>query len=482
MKKRNIYQNQSQEILTLFEDAGNSSKVMCIPMDYAKKDHMVMFCNGHGDIIRKPFSVENSLEGKNYLLEQVTKSCRHNGINLQHVFFGGEDCGSYADNFITTLRSENWLVAGVNAHDAKKHRENMQASTDRLDLLGICKMLLSCRGNCVPAQSGIYWILRTLVRQRRNLVSITTGVKNRIQTIVDRIFPGFLDEKKSGVFPFSKASILLMQDRFSVPQIQRRRRSTLTKILTRQAVQHPDRCAEKLQQYAAQVLKPPEKHIATLQLSLKKQIKLLICLQENLQQLDKEIAENLAQTQGAFLTSIRGIGIILAAGVSSEIGEPNKQKALNHLVSYAGIIPRIKQTGGIQGKTQIGKVGKRCNRILKDYVVQSASHIGLHGPEELMRDYKRRDAQGQHADFGMSRRYLRMAMCLMRTSQIYLPVRLRNPKINMKERAEYYLTTWPKLHEKWRKASTLDIAFDKNMPLGQWRNIIQELYGIELKI
>jgi len=51
MKKRNIYRNQSQELLTLFESAGSSAKVMCVPMGYAKKDHLVMFCNGHGDIL-----------------------------------------------------------------------------------------------------------------------------------------------------------------------------------------------------------------------------------------------------------------------------------------------------------------------------------------------------------------------------------------------------------------------------------------------
>jgi hypothetical protein len=45
------------------EEAGSGEKVMCVPMDYAKKDHLVMFCNGHGDIIRKPFSVKNTPEG-----------------------------------------------------------------------------------------------------------------------------------------------------------------------------------------------------------------------------------------------------------------------------------------------------------------------------------------------------------------------------------------------------------------------------------
>ena len=482
MKKRNIFQNQSQEILTLFEMVEDRSKMMCVPIDYAKKDHLAMFCNGNGKIIRKPFSVKNSPEGKNYLIEQVTKSCRHRGINLQHIFFGGEDCGSYADNFIAALRSENWLVAGVNAHDAKKQRENMQASTDRLDLLGISKMLLSCRGNCSPAQYGIHWNLRTLVRQRRKLVNMTTGVKNRIHNIVDRIFPGFLDEKKSGIWPFSKCSILLMEDRFSVHQIRRRRRSTLAKLFARQAMQRPDQCAEKLQQYASQVLQPPQNYIATLQISLTQQVKLFVCLQESIKQLDKDIAESLAQTQGAFLTSVRGIGIILAAGVSAEIGALDKQKSLNNIVSYSGIIPRIKQTGGIQGKTQIKKVGKRCNHILKDYVVQSASHIGLCGPDDLLIDHKRRGAKGQHADFGIARRYLRMAICLMRTCQIYLPKNLRNTKVSKKERAEYYLKIWPKLHEKWGKANALNIAFDKDMPLGQWRKMIQELYGIELKL
>jgi len=52
----------------------------------------------------------------------------------------------------------------------------------------------------------------------------------------------------------------------------------------------------------------------------------------------------------------------------------------------------------------------------------------------------------------------------------------------MKGRGQYYLMTWPKLRVKWRDVNALDIAFDNDMPLGQWRNMIQELYGIELKL
>ncbi|MBU0735279.1 MAG: transposase [Proteobacteria bacterium] len=483
MKKKNIYVNQSQELLRLFEEAGNGSKVMCVPMDYAKKDHVVMFCDGNGHILRKPFPVKNSPEGIEYLTEQVIRSCRHRQIDAKHVFFGGEDVGSFAENFIHTLRSGGWIVAGVNAHDAKEQRANLQASTDRLDLMGIASMLLNRRANCSPAQSGIYWNLRTVVRHRRKLVAMSTEVKNRVHTVVDRLFPGFLDDKKSGIPPFSQSSLYLMENRFSPRQIRRRKRENLIEILHRYGTGNPENAAAKLQGYAARVLHTPDEYISTLQLSLVHHVKHFRCLQDSIHQLEHELAVWLAQTQGVFLTTMRGIGIVLAGGVCAEIGNPYVQKPLNNLVSYSGTIPRVKQTGGPEGKTHAGKVAKRCNRILKDYVVQSANQLGLHGPEDLMADHKRREADGQHADFGIGRRYLRTAMHLMRTSQIYLPQRLRsNAEATPEERAGYYLMTWPALREKWNKADALEAAFEKDHPLGRWRNMVQELYGIKLKL
>ena len=108
--------------------------------------------------------------------------------------------------------------------------------------------------------------------------------------------------------------------------------------------------------------------------------------------------------------------------------------------------------------------------------------MGLHGPEDLMADYKRREAAGQNADFGIGRRYLRTAMHLMRTSQIYLPQRLRDIEATPEERAGYYLMTWPALREKWKKAGALEAAFEKDRPLGRWRTMVQELYEMKLNL
>jgi len=133
-----------------------------------------------------------------------------------------------------------------------------------------------------------------------------TGVSNRIHTVINRLFPGFLNEKKSGIQPFSKSSLYLMSDRFSAQQICRRRRPTLIKHLRRFGTKDTANVATKLQVYAKQVLTPLEEYTATLQLSLAYNIKHYRFLQENIDHLDKEIALLLSQTQGAFLTSIKG--------------------------------------------------------------------------------------------------------------------------------------------------------------------------------
>jgi hypothetical protein len=95
-----------------------------------------------------------------------------------------------------------------------------------------------------------------------------TEVKNRVHTLVDRLLPGFLNEKNTGINPFSKSSLVLMEDRFSAQQIRRRQKSTLIKILKRYATPNAENVAAKLHNYAAQVITAPDEYAATLQLSL----------------------------------------------------------------------------------------------------------------------------------------------------------------------------------------------------------------------
>ncbi|VGO16323.1 hypothetical protein PDESU_04914 [Pontiella desulfatans] len=442
---------------------------------------MGLCCDGTGRVLKNAFPIKNTPDGIDFTLSVVEKMCRKHHINKQHVFFGGEDCGTFSLNFAYNLREQGFPVIGVNAGDAKKLRENVQASTDGLDLLGIANMLINMRGGAAGGEIGALRALRSLTRHRRKQVQLQTAGKNRIHQIVDQLFPGFLDEKNSGIPPFSETSLYLMEDRFSAADIARRRDKALLRQFHAKGLQHAEKALAKLKAYAKQVLHHPPELTGLLQTALASEIRLHRCINDNIAQMHREIAQQLAQTPAAMLTTIRGIGITLASGVAAEIGPPEAQPSLRRLSSYAGIIPRTKQTGGPEKSPVIGSVSKRCNRILKDYVVQCGNHLGQHGPADLHEDHRRRGANGQHADFGMARRFLRMAMRLMRTGESYVPPEIRD-NATVEELRAWYLDLWPKLLDKWVKAGAVHTAFHPENPLGQWRERIQDIYEIELPL
>jgi hypothetical protein len=97
------------------------------------------------------------------------------------------------------------------------------------------------------------------------------------------------------------------------------------------------------------------------------------CLSRNAGELRAEAALTLAATPYALLTSIRGIGFVLSAGVAGELGEPAKLGSTDSpsAVTRASC-PNTLQTGGEDSQPVEGHVSPRCNRILKDWVVQSS--------------------------------------------------------------------------------------------------------------
>ena len=294
------------------------------------------------------------------------------------------------------------------------------------------------RGSSDSVSSEAERQLRNVTRHRADLVVSKTAVSNRIHSIVDQLFPNFLDESKSGIPAFSETSLWLMEDRFSPRQIKSRKLSTTVKNARKYGVKQTESCIKMLQEHACSVLQPVPEWVGTLQTTLHHEVqlyrKLLLCIG----QADKEVALHLACVPAAMMTTIKGIGITLAAGVGAEIGSPEKQSAIRRLTSYCGIVPRVKQTGGPDGEPRYGKVSRRCNHVLKNFIVQCGNHVGQHGSAELKEDHRRRGANGQHADFGMTRRVLRISMRLMLDTQAYVPPALRE-RADKEELATYYL-------------------------------------------
>ena len=478
---RSIFRKRNPDVEALFKDAGRPEKVMCIPFDYAKASHAAIVCNGLGHQLRGAFNVQNDRAGLDYLLGIVSGLCRKHGIERKHVFFGGEDCGSYAFNFIHALVSRGFLVVGINTKQAKDERESSQASTDLIDTVGVAGAMIKMRGRTIGLATEQVHGIKRLRRQRGAILKAHSSSAHRMYRIADELFPGFLDYKKSGLTPFSRASLWLMQERFSADEVHARKRPALVRKLREFTIRDPEGVAEKLKVLAEGSLPPPTPMLPALQRSLTEELALYKHLNGSIHGLDTDIAKQLARTPGAMLTTMPGISLRWAPGLYAELGDPIRRRNVHSMAALGGLAPRLKQSGGPDKPAVIGHRSKGCSSFLKHALMSGAVSLSQYGHPEVREAYDTDMALGRDARTRLAQKLLRVSLHILDHQTFYLPPSLHKGGTHDQIRA-YYRTMWPKVLIKWRDRGAILDAVAEGAPLRRWRDMAQELYDLELSI
>tara|TARA_R110002110_G_C13409965_1_gene713521 strand:- start:272 stop:1801 length:1530 start_codon:yes stop_codon:yes gene_type:complete len=498
-----VFKKRHPSVANILSQAKHNRKVLFIAMDYAKSTHKVLFINGDGEELRQPFDVHNNSEGFAYLLEAIAKTCKKRAINRKHVVLGGEGVPSFARNFILSLSDKGHLVLNIHAKEAKEMRQTEQASTDKLDLIGIAKSMLHGSGKpfgphrydsrlqdtnnpnkiCITAKPYAELFadqetLQILTRNRGRLVQERTGCTNRIHTLIDQLFPGFLSSA-CPVSPFTKASIEIMRlPQFSAGHIARQKESTLAAKLKEWGTHDPDKSAAKLILMAKEALSSSQRLECCLQTVLQSHLAHYEGLVSGIATIENNLHQRLTNSPASLLLSIPGIGVVLAAGIYAELGASLLLHPLKELCSYAGIVPRVKQTGGPNKPAWTGKVRKGCNRILKNYLVQAAAKMRDWGPEGMKDVYEDLKDNGQHADFIIAKRLLRTFKYMMVHQTIYLPPSLRGEwnEDTRESMTTYLATTKDKIAAKWNRVGQARDAMEPTRPLGLWWQTIEAAF------
>jgi transposase len=478
---RSIFRKRNPDVEALFADAGDPAKVMCVAFDYAKKSHTSIICNGLGHQLRAGFNVDNNKRGLEYLLDAVGKLCRKHHIDRRHVFFGGEDCGAYAFNFIHALVSRGFLVIGINTKQAKDERENSKASTDLIDTIGVAGMMIKMRGRTIGQATEAVHGIKRLRRQRGALLKAHGSSAHRTYRIVDELFPGFLSYEGSGLTPFNRASIWLMSERFSAAEVHARQRPTLVRKLREFGLRDPEGVATKLKALAEIALPPAENMIPSLQRSLAEELNVYNMLHKNLHGLDTSIAKQLAHTPGAMLTTIPGIGLRWAPGLYAELGDPIRRGNVHRMASLGGIAPKLKQSGGPDKPAVVGHRTKQCSPFLKHALISGAVSISHYGDTEMREAFQVDTTMGRDARTRLAQKLLRISLHMIDHQTFYLPLSLHRNGTHDQIRT-YYMRMWPKVLIKWRDHGSILDAVAEGAPLRQWRDMAQELYDIELDL
>jgi hypothetical protein len=285
--------------------------------------------------------------------------------------------------------------------------------------------------------------LRLLVRERHFLVESQTAARNRLHTHVDRLFPGFLNYKHSRIKPFGLACYWLLEDRFSAPQIARRNLEKLAEGLEKHRVAKPLEVAEHLRQFAAKALPPQPELIAASQFSVQSLLASIKALEEAIAALAPAIAELLAQSPAARLTTIPGIGLTLAAGLGAELFSMGEIPSLDRLCAYAGIVPATYQSGGPEKAPfhRTSYVG--FNARLKNYLLQAGEHMARVAGSDAAHLQQRADEKKQHTLRVLGKHAAGVVRSLLLNERAYLPQNLYHPDSSPEERGGYFENIGP---------------------------------------
>ena len=237
--------------------------------------------------------------------------------------------------------------------------------TDKLDPKSIAKTYYSHSLHNSHKQETIYHELRELSRYYEDILVHIRKDKVAFRAQLDVVFPGY-DALFDDLYgPVALAVI----EKYPHPEmLQKKKINTVSKVIQnktchRQAVS--DTMADKAIEYSKTIYSGCDKddiEVLILQRLIKK-------LNEDMAEAERTIGEmiKLAQELPDFsiIKSIPGIGDNLAARIIAELGDMTRFKKKNELVAFAGLDPRISESGKNDGDhMHITKKGNKRLRCL----------------------------------------------------------------------------------------------------------------------
>ena len=118
------------------------------------------------------------------------------------------------------------------------------------------------------------------------------------------------------------------------------------------------------------------------------------------------------------LKTISGIGPLTSSALITEIGDINRFTHINHLASYVGLIPRVRESGEM---THTGGITFRCNNFLRVLLVE-ASWQAIRQDPALMQYYHHHlvNSKGHKVIIKIARKLLNRIRYVMKNRQPYV--------------------------------------------------------------
>lgn len=387
-----------------------------VGIDIAKHNHEASIINSDGMLLCESISFTNSQKG----CEKVIAMLERFSATKDNSVIGMEATGHYWLSVYSYLLELGYDLKVINPiqSDAFRKMYIRQTKNDSKDSFVIAQIMRFGEFSTTSLSDENIMALRQLSRYRLALVDECSDWKRKVICLLDQVFPEYAS-LFSDTFGVTSKEILL---KYPTPEDMLMVSSKkLTALLTKvsrgrfniEKTNEIKHCAKN--SFGVKFAKD------AFSFQIKQMISQIIFIENQLEDLEKEISKLLIETS-PIITSIIGIGEVLGAIIVGEIGDISRFDSAPKLVAFAGLDVKVYQSGQFLG-TQ-NKISKRGSPYLRRAIWTAANRAAFSDPV-LSKYYRSLRARGKHhltAIGAVARKMCNIIFAVLRDNKPYVPM------------------------------------------------------------
>lgn len=359
--------------------------MLYIGIDISKYKHDCIVVDDAGVIIRNAFSFDNSRTG----FDQFTEMYR--SLDPKEIKrIGFEATGHYQDNFKVYLERSGIGFMELNAllvHKFKNSQTLRGVKTDKTDARLIATYLSSIEFKPYPKISYHTLALRSLCKRHFDLINERTKYLIRITNFLDRTFPEFKESINGNIK--SKTAMYILHN-YGIP-------SKIANI-NAQSYENIRKCSygkfsvakfNGLRELARNTI---GFSYETDLFEIRSLLRVYDTLQDEISLVENEIIKHLSKIN-SHIPSILGVGKVSAASIIAEIEDVSRFESPNKILAFAGLDPRIYQSGTQEFR---GRMNKKGSVVLRRVLMNCAESILMYNPAFYTYYRRKRDEGKSH--------------------------------------------------------------------------------------
>lgn len=355
-----------------------------VGIDIAKLNHFAAVISSDGEVLIEPFKFTNDDDGFCLLTSKLTS------FSKDELIIGLESTAHYGNNLLLFLVPKGYKVVLINPIQTAVLRKNniRKTKTDRVDAILICKVLMTSQPlRFVSLQDIGLMQLKNLGRFRLVTVKQRTRLKIQLTSYVDQVFPELQYFFQSGIH--HKGCYALLKEAPSPDSIASMHLTHLTHLLSSNSHgRFKKETAVELRVLAQKSVGNPDR---SLSIQIAQTVEQIELLDRQVERIESEMKDIVLSLDSVIMT-IPGIGYVNGGMILGEIGDIHRFSNPHKLLAFAGLDPKVYQSGNFQAKRT--RMSKRGSSALR-YALVNAAHNAVKNNDTFKAYYDRKIAEGR---------------------------------------------------------------------------------------